>query len=160
MDSQEIRALIELIAKSSFTTFELERDGFKIKLIKGEGPPALVVAEPPVAIPRGPVHEPAGTPTPQPEPPVEPPVARPAAPLLHELHSPIVGTFYRAAGPDSVPFVEIGSRVKKGQAICIVEAMKVMNEIESEIDGEVVEILVTNAHPVEYGEVLLRLRPL
>ena len=70
-----------------------------------------------------------------------------------------MGTFYSAAGPETANFVEVGSRVKQGQVLCIVEAMKVMNEIESEIDAEVVEILVSNGQPVEYGELLFRLRP-
>jgi acetyl-CoA carboxylase biotin carboxyl carrier protein len=76
-----------------------------------------------------------------------------------DLRSPIVGTFYRSASPESAAFVEVGSRVRKGQVLCIVEAMKLMNEIESEIDAEVVEIRVANGQPVEYGEVLFRLRP-
>ena len=76
-----------------------------------------------------------------------------------DFPSPIVGTFYRSAGPDTAPFVEIGSRVTKGQVLCIVEAMKVMNEIESEVDAEVVEVAVQNEQPVEFGEVLFRLRP-
>ena len=75
------------------------------------------------------------------------------------MHSPIVGTFYSAPSPDAPNFVEVGAKVQKGQVMCIVEAMKVMNEIESEIDGEVVEVLVSNSQPVEYGEVLFRLRP-
>ena len=79
---------------------------------------------------------------------------------LVEFHSPIVGTFYRALGPDAEPFVEVGSQVKKGQVLCIVEAMKVMNEIESEVEGEVVEVLVANGQPVEFGEILFRLRSL
>jgi acetyl-CoA carboxylase biotin carboxyl carrier protein len=164
LDSQEIRALIELIAQSSFTTFELERDGFRIKLVKGETP-ALQVAPRPEpassAAARPQPAEPSALPPLAAEPATESAPPRPTTDAaVHELHSPIVGTFYRAAGPDSTPFVEIGSRVKKGQVICIVEAMKVMNEIESEIDGEVLEILVANAQPVEYGEVLLRLRPI
>jgi len=74
--------------------------------------------------------------------------------------SPIVGTFFRAAGPDAAPLVEVGDRVKKGQVLCIVEAMKLMNEIESEGEGEVLEILVSNGQPVEYGEVLFKIRPI
>ena len=76
------------------------------------------------------------------------------------LTSPIVGTFYRSPSPDAAPFVEIGTKVNKGQVICIVEAMKVMNEIESEVDAEVVDVLVANGQPVEYGETLFVLRPL
>ncbi|RKY96964.1 MAG: acetyl-CoA carboxylase, biotin carboxyl carrier protein [Candidatus Hydrothermota bacterium] len=79
---------------------------------------------------------------------------------LHPIKSPIVGTFYRAPAPDADPFVQVGDIVKKGQVLCIVEAMKVMNEIESDINGKVVEILVENAQPVEYGQVLFLLEPL
>jgi acetyl-CoA carboxylase biotin carboxyl carrier protein len=79
---------------------------------------------------------------------------------LVDLTSPIVGTFYRQPSPGASSFVEVGDRVRKGQVLCIVEAMKLMNEIESEIDAEVVEILVANGQPVEFGEVLFRLRPM
>jgi acetyl-CoA carboxylase biotin carboxyl carrier protein len=103
-----------------------------------------------------------------PPPPVGAPAAATASPEAPpsaaetgfvDLRSPIVGTFYRSASPEAAPFVEVGSRVRKGQVLCIVEAMKLMNEIESEIDAEVVEIRVANGQPVEYGEVLFRLRP-
>jgi acetyl-CoA carboxylase biotin carboxyl carrier protein len=155
VETKEIRELIELISRSNFTTFELEREGVRIKLVRPEaGEP--FAPPPPVAagIAPGPVvlAEPV-TPPPRGS-------AEPAAQNgLYEMHSPIVGTFYRAPGPDTPPFVEIGSRVRKGQVVCIVEAMKVMNEIESEIDAEVVEIAIANGQPVEYGEVLFRLRP-
>ena len=145
MDSKEIRELIEMISRSNFSAFELEEaDGFKLKLVKpGSAPaPTVVVTEPaPVAAP---------------------PAAAPAAPIddgLIGFDSPIVGTFYRSPGPDAPPFADVGQNVKKGQVLCIVEAMKVMNEIESEIDAEVVEVCVTDGQPVEFGEILFRLRP-
>lgn len=78
---------------------------------------------------------------------------------LIEIISPMVGTFYRAAAPDEPPFVEVGDRIRKGQAVCIIEAMKLMNELEAEVGGEVVEILVQNGDPIEYGQLLLRLNP-
>lgn len=78
---------------------------------------------------------------------------------LLEVNSPMVGTFYRAASPDEPPFVEVGDRIRKGQTVCIIEAMKLMNELEAEIGGEVVEILVQNGEPIEYGQLLLRLNP-
>ncbi|RME68779.1 MAG: acetyl-CoA carboxylase biotin carboxyl carrier protein, partial [Nitrospirae bacterium] len=78
---------------------------------------------------------------------------------LHTIKSPIVGTFYRAPSPDAEPFVEVGSRVKKGDILCIIEAMKLMNEIESDIDGTVEKIMVENGQPVEYGQVLFLIRP-
>ncbi|RMH22573.1 MAG: acetyl-CoA carboxylase biotin carboxyl carrier protein, partial [Acidobacteria bacterium] len=79
-------------------------------------------------------------------------------PGLHRLTSPIVGTFYRAPSPDADPFVDVGDRVRKGQVLCIVEAMKLMNEIESDVDGEIVEILPENGQPIEYGEPLFLIK--
>ncbi len=141
MDSKEIRELIEMISRSNFSTFELEEaDGFKLKLVKeGAAPSVNVVAA---------------------APPAAPATAPAAEDELVEFDSPIVGTFYRSPGPDAPPFADVGQTVKKGQVLCIVEAMKVMNEIESEIDAEVVEVCVTDGQPVEFGEVLFRLRPL
>jgi acetyl-CoA carboxylase biotin carboxyl carrier protein len=152
VEPNEIRELIELISRSNFSTFELERDGFRIKLVKAEVAGSVTVAAPPAA----PIAV-VGPPTPAP---AEAPGQSPAPEAgLHELHSPIVGTFYGAPSPDAPNFVDVGSRVSKGQVLCIVEAMKVMNEIESEIDAEVVEILIKNGQPVEFGELMFRLRP-
>jgi len=155
VDSNEIRELIELVSRSNFSCFELEREGLKLKLVKeAVAAPAVTTApspEPQSAQQTLAATAAAAAPTP----------ARSAeADGLVEMESPIVGTFYSSPSPDAPPFVEIGSRIKTGQVICIVEAMKVMNEIESEIDAEVCEILVTNGQPVEFGEVLYRLRPL
>jgi acetyl-CoA carboxylase biotin carboxyl carrier protein len=148
VDSKEIRELIEYVSRSNFATFEMERDGFRIKLVKGQPAPLSLPAVTPVD--RAPEALP---------PAVDVAVDAAAVPSgLHELHSPIVGTFYSAPAPDAPDFVEVGARVQKGQVICIVEAMKVMNEIESEVDGEIVEVLVKNGQPVEFGEVLFRLR--
>ncbi len=149
----EIKQLIDYIESSSFVEFELEREGFKIKLVKrGAGPAnglvGPVVSEaPPVLLPAG--ATPAAAP------------ARPASPESPDTHlvkSPIVGTFYRATGPAAKPFIEVGDRVKKGQVLCIVEAMKLMNEIESDAEGEIIEILVANGQPIEYGEPLFKIR--
>jgi len=139
VDSKEIRELIEMISRSTFSSFELEEaDGFKLKLVKEAAAPSVnVVAAAPAAAPAPAVED-----------------------GLVEFDSPIVGTFYRSAGPDAPPFADVGQTVKKGQVLCIVEAMKVMNEIESEIEAEVVEVCVADGQPVEFGEVLFRLRPL
>ena len=145
-----IKELMEYIENSSFVEFEMEREGFKIKLVKRNTPatngPGAAVAF---------IPQPAAVP-------VQPEVAaRPApveSPDLHLLKSPIVGTFYRASAPGAKSFVEPGDRVKKGQTLCIVEAMKLMNEIESDCDGEVLEVLVANGQPVEFGEPLFRIR--
>jgi acetyl-CoA carboxylase biotin carboxyl carrier protein len=160
LNPKEIRELIELISRSDFTEFELEGKGFKIKLARqlhrpasgtGWADPAPGLAEPPAAAPYPGRGEPLEGPA------LVPPAAQDG---LVELNSPIVGTFYRSPSPDAPPYVEVGTRVKKGQTLCIVEAMKVMNEIESEIDAEVVEIMVASGQPVEFGEALFRLRPL
>ena len=156
MDSKEIRELIELISRSDFSSFELEREGFKLKLERATAVPGL------------PAPAPVATVT------VPGSLAESAAPAvgggaeqataeangLVPFNSPIIGTFFVAPGPSAPPFVEVGTRVKRGQVICIVEAMKVMNEIESEIDAEIAEIAVADGQPVEYGEVLFRMRPL
>ena len=145
MDSKEIRELIEMISGSNFSTFELEEaDGFKLKLVKAAAAPAVNVA--------------AATPALAPVPSAVPEEAPDDG--LIGFDSPIVGTFYRSPGPDAAPFADVGQTVKKGQVLCIVEAMKVMNEIECEIDAEVVEVCVADGQPVEFGEVLFRLRPL
>ncbi len=146
----EIKELMEYIEASSFVEFELEREGFKIKLVK-----RAAVTNGPTG-PAAPV--PAVSMVPQT---LEAPVAKPSAvesPDVHLVKSPIVGTFYRAGAPASRPFAEVGDRVKKGQVVCIVEAMKLMNEIESDCDGEILEVLVANGQPVEYGEPLFKIR--
>lgn len=155
MDPKEIRELIKLISSSNLSSLEFEREGVRLKLVK-ERAPAITLASPVAAA--------EFAPAPSPEP-VSAAKAEPAAAEaalesgLHVVNSPIVGTFYRAPGPEMPPFVETSGRVKRGQVLCIVEAMKVMNEIECEIDGEVVEVLVADGQPVEYGEPLFHLRP-
>ena len=152
----EIKELMEYLESSSFVEFEMEREGVKIKLVRrpphGSEPPAAPVAAASHAVAaHGPVP-----PGPAPAAPV------PAAPVeaadVHLVKSPIVGTFYRAGSPDAKPFVSPGDRVSKGQVMCIVEAMKLMNEIEADIDGEVMDVLVSNGQPVEFGEPLFRVR--
>lgn len=152
MDAKELRELIDLISRSNFSTFELEREGLKLRLVKEDSAlpvPPHAVAHVGVPVAATPVVV-AGTAE------VEGPGVDRG---LVELTSPIVGTFYRSPSPGAPMFVEAGSRVRKGQVLCIIEAMKLMNEIESEIEAEVVEICVDNGQPVEFGEVLFRLRP-
>ena len=156
MDPKAIQELIELISRSHVKSLELERKDFKLKLVKEDsGVAAAVHVQPAVSLPvASPDAAQAGAAG------AAPAVAESAAADgLYELNSPIVGTFYSAPGPDAPNFVSVGARVSKGQVLCIVEAMKVMNEIESEINAEVVEILVSNGQPVEYGEVMFRMRP-
>jgi acetyl-CoA carboxylase biotin carboxyl carrier protein len=149
----EIKELMEYIENSSFVEFELEREGFKIKLVKSAAVaangPATVVHQPVLPVARVPASA-AGTG------PGAPPGAE--SPDIHLIRSPIVGTFYRASSPGTKPIVETGDHVSKGQALCIVEAMKLMNEIESDCEGDVVEVLIANGQPVEYGEPLFKIR--
>ena len=150
---KEILELIEFVSKSNFVEFELEREGFKIRLVKSGGRAVPVVA---AALPAAAGEAPAPAPTGAPAPAVVP---APPAQRFHEIKSPLVGTFYRAPSPEAPPFTEVGKTVRAGQVLCIVEAMKLMNEIESDADGVVEEILVSNGQPVEYGELLFRIRP-
>jgi acetyl-CoA carboxylase biotin carboxyl carrier protein len=152
---KEILELIDLISQSNFVEFELEREGFKIKLVKAD---SRSVAEYRGAVTTAPMNLPLQA-APAPGPVAAAPTASAASSGLHEVKSPLVGTFYRAPSPEAPSFTEVGRTVKAGQVLCIVEAMKLMNEIESDTDGVVEEILASNGQPVEYGEVLFRIRP-
>lgn len=154
MDLRKLKTLLVLMRKYDLVEMELEEEGQKVRLRKG-GVPVLEEASAPRAVRAAPAAEAAPASAP----------AAPAAPKapektgLLEVKAPIVGTFYRSPKPGDPPFSEIGVRIKKGATICIVEAMKVMNEIKSDYEGVVEEILVENGAPVEYGQVLIRLRP-
>jgi len=160
VDPKEIREIIELISRSNFASFELEGDGFKLKLVKEQlaAQASAAATEParPIAAAPPPVATAVNTAGALAETGAEAAVDDGTVQVL----SPIVGTFYRAPSPEAANFVEIGAKVSKGQVMCIVEAMKVMNEIEAEIDGEVIDVMVANGQPVEFGEVMFRLRPL
>jgi acetyl-CoA carboxylase biotin carboxyl carrier protein len=149
VNQREIRRLADLLRDYGLTEVEVEREGVRIRLRREPAPAAPVPAGPGV---RGPAP-PAGT-----TPVVS---AEPATDEAHVLtiEAPMVGTFYRAASPDAPPFVRDGDRVKKGQVVCIIEAMKLMNEIESKVAGRVVKVLVENTQPVEYGQPLFLLEP-
>ena len=167
MEGKELHDLIDLIAKSNFVTFELEREGFKLKLEKGAGVAVKAASSSP-QVPASPAPPAAAAPAlgapvlAPPAPSAGAPAAAGDAPAsgLVDMTSPIVGTFYRQPSQAAPPFVEPGSKVKKGQVLCIIEAMKLMNEIEADMDAEIVEILVANGQPVEFGEILFRLRPM
>ena len=159
VDLRYVKKLIEMLDQSNVDSIEISTDkGVRIRLSKSPATRAAVaVAAPvPVAV----AAEPARV-TPTGGIPVvpEPAPAAAAAPKYLELKSPMVGTFYSAPEPGAKPYVSIGDRIKKGQVLCIIEAMKIMNEIESEFDGVVREILADNSHPVEYGQVLFRVDP-
>lgn len=161
---EQIKDLIDQVASHRLAGIELERSGFRLKIDGQQAASAQAVPptqEPVVAVPAEavasvvPVAVPEA-PAPASAPPAEPPKA--PAKNLHVLNSPIVGTFYRSPNPDSSAFAEVGDRVQAGQVLCIVEAMKLMNEIESDVDGEVVEIYIENAQAVEYGEPLFGIK--
>lgn len=153
MDFNEIKELIELVAARKLSTFELEKAGFKIKIKGSESAESVSVATPvsppPVAVPVR-VELPAAPSQIEPTPVV--------VSELYKVKAPIVGTFYRAPSPTAEPFVKVGDRVELGRILCIIEAMKLMNEIESEVAGEIVEIYVENGQPVEYGQPLFGIR--
>jgi acetyl-CoA carboxylase biotin carboxyl carrier protein len=155
VDLKDIKAIIDLMKKNSVTEFELEKQDFKIRLKRGsnggggvayeDAPPvaALAPAAAAVAVPQ--VAAPA--------------VAVAAAPTELEAKSPMIGTFYRAPSPESAPYVEVGTEVSPETVVCIIEAMKVMNEIKAEVKGVVTQVLVENAKPVEFGQPLFKVRP-
>lgn len=162
---KEVKDLIDYISKSNFAEFELEKDGLKIKLVKTSARSNASAPQGSETVNTQPIVEKSQEVQPQRDNAAETsgqPVEKTREELdekLLEVKTPIVGTFYRASNPDADPYVEVGDFVKKGQVLCIVEAMKLMNEIEAEIAGEMVEICVPNAHPVEYGQTLFRIRP-
>ncbi|HEU5209956.1 MAG TPA: acetyl-CoA carboxylase biotin carboxyl carrier protein [Longimicrobiales bacterium] len=167
MDLDFLKGLIEAVDDSGIDTLEINRAGTRIRISKtptatvAAVPSVVPAAAPPVALP-APAGAPAAAPaSAQSADPVAAaaPAETAAASNLTDITSPMVGTFYRAPAPEAPAYVEVGSTVHKGQTLCILEAMKLMNELESEVDGVVREILVENADPVEYGQVLFRIEP-
>jgi acetyl-CoA carboxylase biotin carboxyl carrier protein len=171
-DLQFVKALIEAVDASGIDSLEITRAGTRVKISKT--PPSLAgsgafgfhgLAQAPVpaAVPASPSPPPVAPPPAAPNPvaaPVEAgaPVTDAAAGLI-EVTSPMVGTFYRSQAPEAPAYVEVGTRITKGQTLCIIEAMKLMNELESEVEGVVRQVLVDNSEPVEYGQVLFRVDP-
>lgn len=146
MNIKEIREILELLKGTDVSELEVIRGENVLKVRRGTTLEPRAVLPAPAAAPSSLAAEPP--PTPKPEPPKSAP---------KEIVSPIVGTFYRAPAPDAAPFVEVGTRVTKGQVLCIVEAMKIMNQIESDASGTVVAILAENAQPVAYGQPLFHI---
>jgi acetyl-CoA carboxylase biotin carboxyl carrier protein len=161
MEFDEINRVLDMMREHELSEFELEREGFKIRIKRG----APLNAPAPFAVPTIQNGAPAAQqPVVSPPPPPLEAVPSPAAPPSDEVDfaivkSPIVGTFFRSAEPGAPSFVEVGTTVKKGQVLCIIEAMKLMNEIDSEYDGEVVKVYVENGQPVQYGERLFAIKP-
>lgn len=151
IDYQEILKLIDLLEEKNLTRFELELEGFKISIGRGQDSPRIPLELPvaPAGIPAQPSAQDTG--------PQE--FLPPEQDDLVYVDSPMVGTFYRAPDPSSPPFVDKGETVEKNQTLCIIEAMKLMNEIEADVEGVVEEVFVKNGKPVEYGQRLFSIRP-
>jgi acetyl-CoA carboxylase biotin carboxyl carrier protein len=143
VDFKEIKKLVELMREMALTEIEVEETGRRIRLRREMSPPPAL----PGKVAHIEVQEGARS------------LPAEAVDATHPVRSPIVGTFYRAPSPDADPYVETGDIVKKGQTLCIVEAMKLMNEIESDVDGRVVEVCLEDGTDVEYGTVLVRIEP-
>jgi acetyl-CoA carboxylase biotin carboxyl carrier protein len=159
IDLRFVKKLVDMIDASTVDTIEITSDkGMKIRLSKNSSQRATVQVASPMQL-QPMVQSPAGQAPAGSAPPAEAPrVEKPKATYL-EVKSPMVGTYYGAPEPGARPYLTVGDRISKGQILCIIEAMKIMNEIESEFDGVVKEILAQNSHPVEYGQVLFRIDP-
>ena len=147
MDLKDIKAIIDLMRKNDLSVFEMEKDGFRLKLQKGSGDQPVFTqpaAPPPTAA--APASAPAET------------ASAAASSTLKDIVSPMVGTFYRANSPESPAFVDIGKEVSEESVVCIIEAMKVMNEIKAETKGVIAEIVAENGKPVQFGQVLFRVK--
>ena len=157
MDLKEIKAIIDLMKKNSLSEFELEEKDFKIKLKRpiasGFGPAVTPVDDPELTA-FAPAPRAAMAPAPS-----VPASSAPATAGDAEIKSPMIGTFYRTPSPDAAPYVEVGSEVGPETVVCIIEAMKVMNEIKAEAKGVITQVLIDNAKPVEFGQPLFKIRP-
>jgi acetyl-CoA carboxylase biotin carboxyl carrier protein len=156
MDIKEIKAVIDLMRKNSLTEFEYEKDGTKIRIQRGpDGKPQVFSSSPnllaaPTLLPIPTALAPAPAPTAAPT---------PTAESLPTINSPMVGTFYGSPAPDAPAYISVGTAVTPESVVCIIEAMKVMNEIKAEMSGTITEILVESGKPVEFGKPLFRIRP-
>jgi len=151
MNLKEIKEVVALMNENELTEIEIEREGSKIKIKKGPHGTPVVISSP--ATEYRTAAPAVGTPEP----------VRPEAPSgkgLKEIKAPMVGTFYRSPSPDAPSFVDVGQMIEVGQVVCILEAMKLMNEIKSDVRGKVIEIKVANAEPVEFGTVMFVIEPI
>jgi acetyl-CoA carboxylase biotin carboxyl carrier protein len=147
LDLKDIKAVIDLMKKNDLSVFEMEKDGFRLKLQKGAGEQTVFTQPAPA-----PAAAPAAASTPAPA------VAAEKSAALKDIVSPMVGTFYRAGSPEAPAFVDIGKEVSEETVVCIIEAMKVMNEIKAETKGVIAEIVAENGKPVQFGQVLFRVK--
>jgi acetyl-CoA carboxylase biotin carboxyl carrier protein len=145
VDLKDIKALIDLMKKNDLSVFEMEKNGFRIKLQKGLADQPIVMSTAAPAVANGPAAGGAAATS-----------AESAS--LKDIVSPMVGTFFQAASPDAAPFVDVGTKVNEDTVVCIIEAMKVMNEIKAETSGVIAEVVAENSKPVQFGQVLFRVR--
>ncbi len=148
MELKDIKAIIDLMKKNDLSVFEMEKDGFRLKLQKGAGEQTVFAPLPMPQVTAPPANgggAAAGS-------------APPASEASREIVSPMVGTFYRAASPESPPFADIGREVNEDTVVCIIEAMKVMNEIKAETKGVIAEVVAENGKPVQFGQALFKIR--
>lgn len=154
MDLKDIKAIIDLMKKNDLSVFEMEKDGFRLKLQKGVGEQAIFstpIMPQMIAAPAASAEE-RGAPA------SSAAAETTAAPATKEVISPMVGTFYRAASPESPPFIDVGKEVNEDTVVCIIEAMKVMNEIKAEVKGVIAEVVAENGKPVQFGQALFKVR--
>jgi acetyl-CoA carboxylase biotin carboxyl carrier protein len=161
MNQKELKELVEFLIEKDITEFELERGDVKVRIKRGTPAAAqteriIAVPAPTAAIPIPSITAPVSAPA---EAPAAAPTAAAPAEELHMVRSPIVGPYYESPSPGSPPFVKVGDTIEVGQVLCIVEAMKLMNEIEADIAGEIVKSLVKNGQPIEYNQELFAIRP-
>ena len=154
MDLRKLKTLIDLVSESNISELEITEAEGKVRIVKNEPPTVSMVSAPLVAAAPAPVMAAPAAAAPTAASPASEAPAAAAAPEGRVIKSPMVGTFYRASSPGSAPFVEIGTSVKPGDAVCIIEAMKILNEIESDQQGTITQVLVENGQPVEYGQPL------
>ena len=146
MDLRKLKTLIDLVSESGVAELEITEGEDRVRIVNRSNAAPVPVNQPVVVAPQMPQPVPAAEPAKAP--------AQPAAPAGTPLNSPMVGTFYRAPSPGAEPFVKVGDTVKKGQVVCIIEAMKLLNEVEADADGVVREVCVENGQPVEFGQAL------
>ena len=156
MDLKDIKAIIDWMKKTAVSEFELEKQDFKIRLKRGPNGSAGVSYEDATVLT---YVQPAAVAAPGAMVAAAPPPAAPAASNEVDIKSPMIGTFYRAPSPESAPYIEVGAEVNPDTVVCIIEAMKVMNEIKAEAKGVITQVLLENAKPVEFGQPLFKVRP-
>jgi acetyl-CoA carboxylase biotin carboxyl carrier protein len=152
LELKDIKAIVDLMKKNDLSVFEMEKDGFRLKLQKGAGEQTIYAAPalPPIVAAPAPPTAAAGSGSAAP--------AASAENASKEITSPMVGTFYRAASPESPPFIDVGQEVNEDTVVCIIEAMKVMNEIKAEVRGVIAEVVAESGKPVQFGQALFKVR--